>query len=289
MKKINLSSNCYVFLIRCDMKGNNMKRYKFYLSIMVLAAFIVFLLFAPHQNYLKTDVVNTFAAPSVAHLLGTDNLGRDVYSLLLAGGVRTLEVVGIATALSFVLGTFLGMLAGYYEGVFARILQFLSDFTMIIPSFVAALILSSLFGFHVVMAGLVFGVGQMGGYFNQACILTQGLKRREFIQSVKVLGLRDREILLFHIFPNLSRQLIIFMGNKAAVVVNLYAGLAFIGLGTDITNPDWGTLLYQYRSYLTTYPMLVLWPTLFIAVLTICFHVIFDSSETEKEDLTIYD
>ncbi len=266
-----------------------MKKYKFRSSVLILIAFIIFLLFAPHQNYLKTDVVNTFASPSAGHLLGTDNLGRDVYSLLIAGGVRTLEVVGIATAISFILGTFLGMIAGYYEGILGRILQFLSDFSMIIPSFVAALILSSLFGFHVGMAGLVFGIGQMGGYFNQACVLTQGLKKREFIQAVRVLGLKDHEIILFHILPNISGQLVVFMGNKAAVIVNLYAGLAFIGLGTDITNPDWGTLLYQYRSYLTTYPMLVVWPTLFIAVLTICFHAIFDSSEAEKGDFTIYD
>lgn len=266
-----------------------MMKYKIRPSVLVLLVFILFLLFAPHPNYLKTDVVHTFAAPSAQHWLGTDNLGRDVYALLLAGGVRTLEVVGIATVLSFVCGTLLGMLAGYYGGVFARGLQFLSDFTLIIPSFVAALILSSLFGFHVGMAGVVFGIGQTGGYFNQACVLTQGLKKREFMQAEKVLGLRDHEILLFHVLPNIARQLIIFMGNKAAAVVNLYAGLAFIGLGTDITNPDWGTLLYQYRSYLTTYPLLVLGPPLFIAVLTVCFHAIFDSSETEKGELTIYD
>ncbi len=258
-------------------------------KMIFLAVFILFLLFAPHQNYLKTDVINTFASPSAEHLFGTDNLGRDVYSLMIAGGVRTLSVVVISAVLSFILGTFIGIIAGYYEGILARFLQFVSDFTLIIPSFVAALILSSLFGFHVGMAGTVFGIGQMGGYFNQALVLTRGLKKREYIQAVKVLGLKDYEILLFHIFPGISKQLIIFMGNKAAVVVNLYAGLAFIGLGTDITNPDWGTLLYQYRSYLTTYPMLVLWPTLFIAILTILLHSIFDSSEAKREDLTIYD
>lgn len=266
-----------------------MKNKKIRPAVWILLVFILILMFAPHQNYLKTDVVHTFAAASSEHWLGTDNLGRDVYALLLAGGVRTLEVVGIATVLSFGLGTLSGMLAGYYGGIFASVIQFISDFFLIIPSFVVALIFSSLFGFHVGMVGLVFGIGQMGSYYNQACILTKGLKKREFMEAEKVLGLRDHEILLFHVLPNIARQLMIFMGNKAAVVVNLYAGLAFIGLGTDITNPDWGTLLYQYRSYLTTYPMLVLWPTLFIAVLTICFHAIFDSGETEKGDMTLYD
>ena len=266
-----------------------MRKRKIRLSALVLVVFVLFLLFAPHPNYLKADVVNTFAAPSTAHWFGTDNLGRDVYALLMAGGIRTLEVVGIATVLSFAGGTVLGMLAGYYGGALESVIQFLSDFSMIIPSFVVAMILSSLFGFHVGMAGIVFGVGQMGGYLNQACVLTQSLKHREFIAAERVLGLRDGEILIFHVFPNIAKQLMIFMGNKAAVVVNLYAGLAFIGLGTDITNPDWGTLLYQYRSYLTTYPMLVLWPTLFIAVLTICLHDIFDSAHAEEGEMTLYD
>lgn len=258
-------------------------------AVWILLGFVLVLLLAPHPNYLKTDVVHTFAKPSAEHWFGTDHLGRDVYALIIAGGVRTLEVVGIATVLSFVSGTFLGMLAGYYGGFGESAIQFVSDFSMIIPSFVVAMVLSSLFGFHVGMAGLVFGIGQMGGYLNQACVLTQSLKSHEFVAAEKVLGLSDWQILLFHIFPNISRQLMIFMGNKAATVVNLYAGLAFIGLGTDITNPDWGTLLYQYRSYLTTYPLLVLWPTLFIAVLTICFHLIFDASETEEGELTLYD
>lgn len=257
--------------------------------VILLLVFICFLLTAPHQNYLKTDVVNTFSAPSAAHWFGTDNLGRDVYALLLAGGVRTLEVVGIATAISFLGGSILGMLAGYFGGLGSSIIQFLSDFSMVVPSFIVAMTLSSLFGFHVVMAGIVFGIGQMGSYLNQACILTESLKAREFIAAEQVLGLSHLQIICFHIFPNSCKQLFVFMGNKAATVVNLYAGLAFIGLGTDITNPDWGTLLYQYRSYLTTYPLLVLWPTLFIAVLTICLHATFDSTHTEEGGLTLYD
>ena len=227
------------------------------IPLIILILFICFLLFAPRGNYLKTDVVNTFSGPSAEHWMGTDNLGRDVYALLLAGGVRTLEVVFLATAISFLTGTVLGMIAGYYGGIFGSIIQFLSDFSLVIPSFIVA--------------------------------LTRSLKSQEFIDAELVLGLSRPRIIFFHVLPNICRQLLVFMGNKAANVVNLYAGLAFIGLGTDITNPDWGTLLYQYRSYMTTYPMLVIWPTLFIALLTICLHATFDSSKVGKGDLTLYD
>lgn len=262
---------------------------KLRLPVIILILFICFLLFAPHGNYIKTDVVNTFAAPSREHWMGTDNLGRDVYSLLLAGGIRTLEVVSIATVLSFLIGTVLGMTAGYYGGILGSVIQFISDFSLVIPSFIVALTMSALFGFNVIMAGIVFGIGQMGEYVNQAFVLTRGLKSQEFIDAELVLGLSRPRIIFFHVLPNICRQLLVFMGNKAANVVNLYAGLAFIGLGTDITNPDWGTLLYQYRSYMTTYPMLVIWPTLFIVILTVCLHMTFDSSKIEKGNLTLYD
>lgn len=149
----------------------------------MLILFLAFLLFAPHQNYLKTDVVNTFAAPSAEHWFGTDNLGRDIYALLLAGGVRTLEVVAIATMISFLFGSLLGMAAGYYGGIAESMIQFVSDFSLIIPSFVVAMILSALFGFSVTMAGVVFGIWQMGGYLNQAMVLTQSLRKQEFIEA----------------------------------------------------------------------------------------------------------
>ena len=138
------------------------KRKKIRPASIVLILFLAFLLFAPHQNYLKTDVVNTFAAPSAEHWFGTDNLGRDIYALLLAGGVRTLEVVAIATMISFLFGSLLGMAAGYYGGIAESMIQFVSDFSLIIPSFVVAMILSALFGFSVTMAGVVFGIWQMG-------------------------------------------------------------------------------------------------------------------------------
>lgn len=262
---------------------------KFRIPVIILIVFIGFILFAPHGNYLKTDVINTFASPSREHWMGTDNLGRDVYSLLMAGGVRTLEVVFLATLISFFAGTIMGMIAGYYGGIFGSVIQFISDFSLVIPSFIVALTMSALFGFNVIMAGIVFGIGQMGEYVNQALVLTQSLKNQEFIDAEFVLGLSRPRIMFFHVFPNICRQLFVFMGNKAANVVNLYAGLAFIGLGTDITNPDWGTLLYQYRSYMTTYPMLVIWPAIFIAILTVCLHMTFDSSKVEKGNLTLYD
>lgn len=252
-------------------------------------ALILFLAFSPRQSVVATDVMNTFQGSSPEHWLGTDNLGRDVYSLIVEGGLRTLTVVFLASGISFIAGTILGMTAALAGGWVKSGIQFLADFTLIVPSFISALVFSGLFGFGPVMAGIVFGVGNMGEYVNLAQGLTEGLIGREYIANQVVLGLPRWRILCFHLLPGIYRELFAFLGSKASNVTLQYAGLAFIGLGTDITCPDWGTLLYQYRVYLIKYPRLVIYPILCICCLSIFFYVMFDKSRSKEEEMTIYD
>ncbi len=254
-----------------------------------LAAFMLFLVISPRQNIMTTDVLNMYAPSSPAHWLGTDNLGRDVYSLLVEGGLRTMEVVFLSAAISFCVGTALGLIAAFWGGMIRNIIQFIADYTLIIPSFIMAMVFSALFGFSPLMAGIVFGIGNMGEYVNQAYNLAYVLKKQEFIDAEKVIGLGKLRILVFHVLPNICGQLLVFLGNKAANVVIQYSGLAFIGLGTDITKPDWGTLLYQYRTYMISHPTLVIYPAAAITLLTVFFHVMFDSGSLQGEKVTIYD
>ena len=226
----------------------------------LFAAFVVFLLAVPHENVKLTDLTSVFQGISVEHWLGTDNLGRDLFALMVVGGQRTLLVVLIATAISFLGGSVLGMVAAYRKGFLQTVIQFIADFVTVVPSLVVALVLSGLFGFSSVMAGVVFGIGNMGQYINLAYGLASETAAHDYINAEKSLGLRSGRILFCHILPNIFRQLVVYMGNNASAVVLQYAGLAFIGLGVDTTNPDWGTLLYDYRIYLTSDPVLVLIP-----------------------------
>lgn len=257
-------------------------------GILFLCVLLV-LVFAPRGNILATDVTNIFAGCSREHLMGTDNLGRDVYSLILEGGLRTIEVVFLATGISFLLGTVLGMTAAFGGSLVSNAIQVIADFTLIIPSFIMALVFSAVFGFSPLMAGIVFGIGNMGEYENQAYQMAYSLKKMEFIDAERVVGLSTCKIIFFHVLPNLYRQLFVFLGNKASNVTIQYAGLAFIGLGADITNPDWGTMLYQYRSYITTYPRLIVFPSLAIAIITVFLHVMFDNGTADREEVTLYD
>jgi peptide/nickel transport system permease protein len=251
--------------------------------------FVLFIFLVPHQNIKITDILNTFSPCSPEHWLGTDNLGRDLFALMVTGGQRTLIVVFLATAIAFTFGSLLGMIGAYEGGMVKTVVQFIADFVTVIPSLIMALIFSALFGFSAPMAGVIFGIGNMGQYINLASGLTEGIKEKDFISAELSLGLSSRAILFLHIFPNILRQLLVYLGNNASNVVLQYAGLAFIGLGTDVTNPDWGTLLYQYRAYILTCPRLVICPIIAVCLLALFFHFAFDDSGIRRTELTIYD
>ncbi len=260
------------------------KRFAFVLFCVILIA----MFFVPTQDITKVNVHATLETASKAHWFGTDNLGRDVFSLMVVGCFRSLIVVLIATILSCAVGTVLGLLAGYYEGWLERGIRFFADIFLIFPSFILALIIAALFGLTPISAGIVFGLGNMGEYIHQSCALTKSVKYHDYIQLDKVLGISNIAIIFNHILPNILASTLSFMANKASSVIIQYASLSFIGLGTDVTNPDWGTMLYQYRIFALDHPRLILYPMAGIFLLAFLFHVMFEGEGRQEGD-TIYD
>lgn len=257
--------------------------------LFLLVLFLFYFLVGPKQNIKTVDLTNKFLGISAEHWMGTDNLGRDVYSLVAAGGARTLEVTAVGLAVSGLVGSFLGTLSAFGNSSVRSIIQFLADFTLIIPTFIMALVMAAVFGFSPMLVGAVLGIGNMGDYINQSFDLAKAVKSEEFIDAETVIGVRKLRIILIHVLPNIAGQLLVFMGNHVSSIIIQYAGLAYIGLGTDYTNPDWGTLIYQYRSYLITHPILVICPSMAICFVTIFFHRIFDTKEGQNRSVVGYD
>ena len=143
-----------------------MKRALIAIAVIVLLAIIFSII--PTQNPKFVNIANKFLPPSSEHLMGTDHLGRDIFSLMAQGFLRTLYVVVVASAVSYIFGVFLGIIAGFYGGFPLVVIRFLSDLTLIIPTFIVALISSIMFSDSVFAVGLALGFSNIGFFANQS-------------------------------------------------------------------------------------------------------------------------
>lgn len=252
---------------------------KIWILLLVVFGMALVFLQKGYQDAVKTDLTDTFAPMSTAHYFGTDHLGRDIYSLMVDGAGRTMMTILIASFLSLCTGVFIGTWGAYFGGTIETVLQFAVDILMIIPSFILALIISAVMGLNPLTAGITLGISGIGDYANQAMILTKQVKMRTFIFNEKAMGIPSFQIISRHIIPNILPPILAALGNRASSIAIQYASLSFIGLGADLTKPDWGALLYQYRVYIIDKPMLLFWPGISIFVLAFTFHLIFDARE----------
>ncbi len=257
----------------------NSKKVKLIIIILLIiaSAFIFNILKQGYQDATTTDLTDTFAAMSSKHYFGTDHLGRDIYSLMIDGAVRTLLTILIACVISLSIGVLMGTLGGYYGKSVELVIQFVTDLMMIVPTFILALIFSAIFGLNPISAGIALGISGIGDYANQAMILTKEVKTRGFILSEKAMGINSMKVITKHIIPNIMPPIYTALGNKASSIALQYAALSFIGLGADITKPDWGALLYQYRIYIIERPLLLLWPTLGIFIIAFSSYILMDA------------
>ena len=252
------------------------KRYLLYILPVVL---VIIMIVTGYRDSVKTNLSETFAPISLKHYFGTDHLGRDIFSLIVDGAVRTLATVFIASAISVSFGLVLGMLGGYFGKSLEIVIVFFTDMLMIVPSFIMALIISAIFGLNPVTAGITLGITGIGTYTNQTMILTRQVKNRGYILSEKALGIPSSMIMTRHILPNIITPILAALGSTVSSIALQYASLSFIGLGADITKPDWGALLYQYRVYIIDKPLMIFFPCMAIFSLAYASFVIFDDRE----------
>jgi len=252
---------------------------KRYLLYILIALAIIVMIITGYKDSVKTNLSDTFAPISLNHYFGTDHLGRDIFSLIVDGAVRTFATVFIASAISVFFGLILGMMGGYFGKTLETIIVFFTDMLMIVPSFIMSLIISAIFGLNPVTAGMTLGITGIGTYTNQSMILTRQVKSRGFILSEKALGIPPFFIMTRHILPNIITPILAALGSMVSAIALQYASLSFIGLGADITKPDWGALLYQYRVYIIDKPMLLFFPCMAIFSLAYASYMIFDNKE----------
>ena len=208
------------------------------------------------------------------HLLGTDQLGRDLLSRLLYGARISLAVGFASVVVSGTVGTLLGLVAGYYRGVADDLIMRLVDVQMGFPS-----LLLALFVLYVVGAGLwnvilVLAVTRWMLYARVTRSLVLSYRESVFVEAARAMGCSDRRIILLHLVPNLLSPIIVLATLEVAYVILTEASLSFLGLGLQPPDSSWGLMLAQGRQYVTTAWWLITLPGLAILLTALSLNLI---------------
>jgi len=211
---------------------------------------------APY-DYKALDVKARFSGPTMVHLFGTDNLGRDTFSRTLYGGRVALSVALIAVSLSLVIGVLLGILAGYGPRRLDNILLLLFDSVRSFPTIMFALAVITVVGPSINTVIGVVVVTSVPGYARIARTQTLALKNTEFILAERALGAGTGRVMFSHIVPNVIAPLLILASMDIPVVITIEAGLSFLGLGVKPPTPSWGSILSDGYSFIRDTPWMV--------------------------------
>lgn len=210
----------------------------------------------PHDP-IAIDVMNRLKDPSLQHWLGTDQLGRDVFSRVLMGGQVALMVAVSAISLALGCGLFLGLLAGFGPSWLDHIIVTLFDTVRSFPTIIFALAVVTLTGPSLTTIILVVVVTSIPIYGRVVRTQTQALSAQEFILAERALGASMPRILWVHMLPNVIGQLLILASMDVPIVITIEAGLSFLGLGIQPPTPSWGTILNDGYSFIRNTPWMI--------------------------------
>ena len=204
----------------------------------------------PYKISLTQRLVPPLQNP--AHLFGTDALGRDILARVASGGWISLQVGFISVIGSVVFGVAMGLIAGYYRGVWDMIVMRFADVQLALPFILLAITFVAIVGGSLTNTIILLIVSQWVQYARlvRASVLT--LREREFVLAARAIGVADRNIILRHVLPNLLGPIIVLMTLNVANNILLESSLPFLGLGIDPTVPSWGGMLAEGRTYLQT-------------------------------------
>lgn len=234
------------------------------IAVLILTAIFADII-APYP-YDKQNLQDTFQSPSLKHLFGTDEFGRDIFSRVVYGSRISLQVGFIAVGISLVAGGILGALAGFYGGKVDQAIMRAMDILLSIPGILLAISIVAALGPGLVNLMIAVGISSIPQYARivQASVLS--IRGQEFVEAAKAVGSSDFRIIFKHIIPNVLAPLIVQSTLGIATAILTAAGLSFIGLGIQPPTPEWGAMLSGGRGYIRNYWFMTMFPGLAIMI-----------------------
>lgn len=246
------------------------------LAILIILVAVFAPLIATHDPY-EAIMKDALLKPSSEHWFGTDKMGRDLFSRVIYGARTSLTSALTLVACIFVVGTLLGVVAGYYGGIVDVVIMRISDMMIAFPGMVLALAIAGMLGASMFNAVVALTVVSWTKYARLARSLVLKIKNRDFIAAARVGGAKSGYIMWKHLLPNTITTLIITAATDIGSMMLELAGLSFLGFGAQPPTAEWGYMLNEGRTYMSAAPWLMIFPGLAIFIVVVVFNLLGDS------------
>jgi peptide/nickel transport system permease protein len=243
-------------------------------AALALAAFVS-LFWSPYPPA-EIDIPKKLQAPSAAHWLGTDSLGRDIASQLLVGAQNSIVVGVIAVGIGLVIGVALGCLASARRGWVEELAMRACDFTFAFPALLSAIMLTAIYGPGLVMSIVAIGIFNIPVFARIARGSANAVWAREYVTAARAAGKGPWRITLDHVLPNIASPLIVQASISFATAILAEAALSYLGLGTQPPQPSWGRMLNEAQTQMFQAPMLAVYPGVAIMLSVLGLNLIGD-------------
>ncbi len=262
-------------------KKRFIQRYPSFCIFAVLAVLLVLVaVFAPQLsrgvNPIKGSLKESIMPPSAEHPFGTDKMGRDIFVRVLYGARTSLSSTFILVAVVFVIGSFLGILAGYFGGWVDAVIMRVADMMIAFPGLVLAIAVAGILGASTRNAIIAIAVVTWPKYARLARSLVMKIRNTDFVAAATVTGSSTPYMLWKYMLPNTVTTLVITAATDVGGMMMELAALSFLGFGAQSPTPEWGSMLNEGRNFMQSAPWLMIYPGLAIFVTVVIFNMLGD-------------
>ena len=267
-------SRYHRFLNRIPVLGEVLKRANGMIGFIIVFIFIVTVIFAPFiapYDYAKQDIYSKQQGPSSTYILGTDHLGRDIFSRIVYGSRIALGTALPSIAIALALGVLLGLIAGYAGGVVDDIIVVIINSLQAFPSIILALAVLAILGPSLVNVVLLIGVTWTPSYARVVRAQVMSAREHVYVEAERLLGASGIRIVFSHILPNVLAPVLLLAAMDLPYVITFEAGLSFLGLGVRPPTPSWGVMLSEGFKLIRQSIWPVVWASIVLAFTALGF------------------
>jgi len=246
------------------------------IAIIVLCAIFADVLYDYDNVVIKQNISGRLKAPNAEHILGTDEVGRDVLARLVHGSRISLVIGVVVNIFALIIGSVLGALAGFFGGKIDNVIMRIMDIFLAIPGTLLAICIMAALGSSIPNLIIALAVSSVPGYARIVRGAVLPVRDMEYVEAARCIGCTNNRIIFKHVIPNSLAPIIVQFTMHVATTILTIAGLSFLGLGISPPTPEWGSMISSGRAYIRSNAYLTTFPGLIIMITILAFNLLGD-------------